>query len=281
MSEIRHTPTVPTVAQRRAAGERISRHRHDEHQLVYVSTGVLAVTTAAGRWVAAADRAVWLPAGTWHEHRFYGASAFHSIGFAVDRAPLPDRAPAVVAVSALLRELLLAITEGALPEPETRRIRAVVRDQLRRTREEPIMLPAARDPRLAAACALATADLSEPVGLGGAGPRDQHGRAHALAPVPERVRDHLPAVAHARARVGGDDPAGRWDVGDRGGPALRLGDDERLRRDLPPHARPHPGRVPAQPPGSLGLTAASETRPLNTRMKPPPRAVASRRVLPS
>ncbi len=166
MSEIRHTPTVPTVAQRRAAGERISRHRHDEHQLVYVSTGVLAVTTAAGRWVAAADRAVWLPAGTWHEHRFYGASAFHSIGFAVDRAPLPDRAPAVIAVSALLRELLLAITEDALPEPETRRIRAVVRDQLRRTREEPIMLPAARDPRLAAACALATADLSAPVGLG-------------------------------------------------------------------------------------------------------------------
>jgi AraC-like DNA-binding protein len=40
----------------------------------------------------------------------------------------------------------------------------VVRDQLRRTREEPTMLPTARDPRLAAACALA-ADLSAPVAL--------------------------------------------------------------------------------------------------------------------
>jgi AraC-like DNA-binding protein len=165
MSEIRHEPDVPTVLQRRAGGERVSRHRHDEHQLVYVSTGVLAVTTAAGRWVASADRAVWLPAGTWHEHRFYGASAFHSVGFAADRAPFPARAPAVVAVSPLLRELLVAITDGALPEPETRRIRAVVRDQLRRTREEPIMLPTARDQRLAAACALAAADLSVPIGL--------------------------------------------------------------------------------------------------------------------
>ena len=71
----------------------------------------------------------------------------------------------MVAVSPLLRELFVAITDDALPEPETRRIRAVVRDQLRRTREEPIMLPAARDPRLAAACELAAADLSVPVGL--------------------------------------------------------------------------------------------------------------------
>ena len=148
MSIIRHLPDAPTAVQQRAAGERISRHRHDEHQLVYVSTGVLAVTTPAGRWVASADRAVWLPAGTWHEHRFYGASAFHTVGFAAGRPPLPARAPAVVAVTPLLRELLVVITEGALPEPE-----------------EPIMLPTARDPRLAAACALAAADLSVPVAL--------------------------------------------------------------------------------------------------------------------
>ena len=165
MSIIRHLPDAPTAMQRRAAGERISRHRHDEHQLVYVSTGVLAVTTPAGRWVASADRAVWLPASTWHEHRFYGASAFHTVGFAAGHPPLTTHAPAVVAVTPLLRELLVAITDDALPEPETRRIRAVVRDQLRRTREEPIMLPTARDPRLAAACALAAADLSVPVAL--------------------------------------------------------------------------------------------------------------------
>ncbi|HEY6891442.1 MAG TPA: helix-turn-helix transcriptional regulator, partial [Solirubrobacter sp.] len=162
MSEIRHTPFVPTITQLRAGGDRIHRHRHDEHQLVYVSTGVLAVSTAGGRWVASAERAVWLPAGTWHEHRFYGASAFHSVGFGVDSAPLADRDPTVIAVSPLLRELLVACTDETLPAPEVRRIRAVLRDQLRRTRQEPIMLPAAKDPRLADACAIVGSDLATP-----------------------------------------------------------------------------------------------------------------------
>jgi AraC-like DNA-binding protein len=148
--------------QLRAGGERIDRHRHDNHQLVYVSTGVIAVSTAAGRWVASAERAVWLPAQTWHEHRFYGASTFHSVGFPVDRAPLADREPTVIAVSPLLRELLVACTDETLHAPEVQRIQAVIRDQLRRTRQEPIMLPAAVDPRLAAACALVAADLGTP-----------------------------------------------------------------------------------------------------------------------
>jgi AraC-like DNA-binding protein len=165
MSEIRHQPRAPTLMERREAGDRIGRHRHEDHQLVYVSTGVLAVSTAAGRWVASADRAVWLPAGTWHQHRFYGASAFHSVGFGVERAPLPADHPAVVAVGPLLRELLVALTDGALPDAEARRVRAVVHDQLRRAHEEPIMLPAPRDERLAAACALAGDDLGTPVSL--------------------------------------------------------------------------------------------------------------------
>src|SRR4051812_34124425 len=164
MSEIRHQPHAPTLTQRREAGDRIDRHRHEDHQLVYVSTGVLAVSTAAGRWVASADRAVWLPAGTWHQHRFYGASAFHSIGFGVERPPLPIEHPAVVAVGPLLRELLVALTQG-MPDAEARRLRAVVHDQFRRAHEEPIMLPTPRDERLAAACALATEQLDAPVSL--------------------------------------------------------------------------------------------------------------------
>ena len=93
MSEIRHEPVA--LDRRRVAGgrERISRHRHDNHQLVYVSTGVLAVSTAGGRWVASAARAVWLPAGTWHEHRFYGASAFHSVAFDERAARHPRARP--------------------------------------------------------------------------------------------------------------------------------------------------------------------------------------------
>jgi AraC-like DNA-binding protein len=162
VSHIRHEPRAQTQAQLRAGGDVIDRHRHDDHQLCWVSTGVLAIRTEAGAWVAARDRAVWIPAGTWHEHRFYGASAFRTVGFPVAGAPLADDAPVVVAVSGLLRELLVACTDDALPPAESRRLRAVVHDQLRRARVQPITLPAARDARLGRACDLALADLAQP-----------------------------------------------------------------------------------------------------------------------
>lgn len=166
MSYIRHSPHAPTQAQSRAGGDVIDRHRHDGHQLVYVSTGVLAIQTQAGAWVAACDRAVWVPAGTWHEHRFYGTSSFHTVGFPVASAPLTDSSPVIVAVSSLLRELLVACTDPGLPAAESRRVRAVVRDQIRRARVQPISLPAAQDARLAEACDLVLADLRQPQTLG-------------------------------------------------------------------------------------------------------------------
>jgi Cupin domain len=141
MSEVRHMAVAPTGVQHLAGGDTIDRHRHDDHQLVYVSTGVLAVQTAAGSWVASPDLAVWLPAGTWHEHRFYGTSVFHTVSFPADRPPLPDHAPTIVAVSGLLHELLVACTDPALTPAQERRVRAVIRDQLQYTRQEPISLP--------------------------------------------------------------------------------------------------------------------------------------------
>lgn len=171
MSEIRHEPRARTIAWDLAAGHTIERHRHDDHQLVYVSSGVLVVHTAAGSWVAARDRAVWLPAGTWHEHRFYGASRFHTVGFPANKPPLPDPGPTVVAVSALLRELLIACADPTLTGEEVRRVRAVVRDQLKRSPQQPITLPTPQDPRLTEACAIATDSLDASVTLAELGRR--------------------------------------------------------------------------------------------------------------
>ena len=72
--------------------------------------------------------------------------------------PLPD-APAIVAVTALVHEILVALTDPETPPPEADRLRAVLHDRLRRTPQEPISLPAARDPRLARACAIALEQL--------------------------------------------------------------------------------------------------------------------------
>jgi AraC-like DNA-binding protein len=165
MSEIRQRAWALTAASRHAGGSTVERHHHDDHQLVYVSTGVLAVETSAGNWVASKDRALWLPAGTWHAHRFYGASMFHAIGFALERPPLPATAPTIVAVTPFLRELLIAAADPELSAAETSRVRAVLRDQLRRSAHEPISLPTPQDPRLADACAIASDDPARSIPL--------------------------------------------------------------------------------------------------------------------
>lgn len=139
----------------------IDRHRHDGHQLVYVSTGVLAIQTEHGSWVASHERAVWVPAGLWHQHRFYESSRFHTIGFPVGKVPVLGDSPAVIAVNGLLRELIIACTDTGLTDAEARRIRAVLRDRLHRATEAPLTLPTPRDPRLVDACHLVERDMSD------------------------------------------------------------------------------------------------------------------------
>lgn len=109
MSLISHEAVAPTVTQYGSGGEGIGRHRHDQHQLIYVSTGVLALRAERGAWVVSLERAVWVPAGLWHEHRFHGATSLHTLGFAVDDSLFPPgTAPTIVAVSPLARELIIA-----------------------------------------------------------------------------------------------------------------------------------------------------------------------------
>lgn len=161
MSGIRQAPPAPTHTLLQAPGDVIDRHRHDNHQLVYVSSGVAAIRTAHGAWVASNDRALWVPAGVWHEHRFYGRTSFHSVGFPTTAAPLSTDTPTVVAVDQLLRELLIALTAGGLSGAETERIQAVLVDRLCRAVVAPFELPVPTDPRLVDACRLVEGDLAQ------------------------------------------------------------------------------------------------------------------------
>lgn len=144
------------------AGSTIGRHRHPFHQLVYVSTGVLAVKAEDASWVASSARGMWIPADTWHEHRVYGPSRVHTLGFPLDEAPLRATRPTVISVDALLRELFIAAGDPGLVGAEADRLRAVLRDRIERSQVQPLTLPVPRDPRLVLACARVTEDLARP-----------------------------------------------------------------------------------------------------------------------
>lgn len=164
------------------AGGGIDPHWHDRHQIVYAGRGVLSVTTNAGTWVTPATRALWIPAGTLHQHRAYGETTLHSIGLAEN--PLNLSTPTALVVSPLLRELILAYTSGeeanrttgrgdggpglagggsVSDEPaERERLRGVLLDQLRGSDQRPTYLPSARDPRLVGVCELLREEPADP-----------------------------------------------------------------------------------------------------------------------
>ncbi|MQY08165.1 AraC family transcriptional regulator [Actinomadura macrotermitis] len=158
----RHIPVAPTVLRRLAAGAGIDAHRHDDHQIVYAARGVVSVATGQGRWIAPANRAIWVPAGAVHEHRVHGRTDLHLVGLPVTANPLGLAGPAVLEVGPLLRELIIEYTRDPGGDPAERaRLLAVLLDRLRYSPRQPVHLPTPRDPRLAAVCALLHADPAD------------------------------------------------------------------------------------------------------------------------
>src|ERR1700733_9924622 len=83
-------------------------HYHDVQQLVYPSSGVLAISTAAGTWVVPPQRAVWIPSAVAHSHQAHGPTQMRTLSFPATTDPLGQRSPAVLTGGPLLRELIIA-----------------------------------------------------------------------------------------------------------------------------------------------------------------------------
>ncbi|MES9559592.1 MULTISPECIES: helix-turn-helix domain-containing protein [unclassified Streptomyces] len=163
MPDVRHYPEAPTRTRAMGPGEHIEAHRHDDHQVVYAGSGVLAVTTDAGTWFAPGNRAIWVPAGCVHAHRAHGHLALHLLGLPADTNPLGLDTPTVLSVDPLLRELILACTLDPEDDtPERLRLRAVLLDRLRASPQQPVHLPAPSDPRLKAVCGMLCHDPADP-----------------------------------------------------------------------------------------------------------------------
>jgi AraC-like DNA-binding protein len=131
VSGARHLPQAPIHSRDLAATAGVDAHWHDEKQV--------------------------------HSHRAYGETRLRLPGLPAERNPLGLVEPTVVAVSPLLRELLIAYT--ALDESQDararRRMLGVLLDQPAAARERPVRIPAAHDARLVAVTATLEADPSD------------------------------------------------------------------------------------------------------------------------
>lgn len=159
MSVTRHYP--PRLARHRLGRQgRIDRHDHDSHQLLCPASGVVSVTTDTGTWIVPPLRAIWLPAYCPHAHTAHGAAELCSVLLPAQTSPLDPGRPTLLAVSPLLREVLLALTAAPpLQDGERARLEAVVFDQLRPApASASYLLPEPADDRLRAIARMLRAD---------------------------------------------------------------------------------------------------------------------------
>ncbi|GGH08394.1 transcriptional regulator [Silvibacterium dinghuense] len=145
-----------------AAGERIPAHQHTKAQLIYAVEGSLIVTTAEGHWALLPTRAIWVPAHTRHITRMRGPAGTKvrmRTVFFDDSVRPPASTCAVVRVSPLLRELIVALCDIQRQEPRLYRpqsraalIAPLLIAELRLWQVLPLHLPWPREPRLRRIC---------------------------------------------------------------------------------------------------------------------------------
>jgi AraC-like DNA-binding protein/mannose-6-phosphate isomerase-like protein (cupin superfamily) len=137
-------------------------HRHQRAQLLYAAEGVVSVSTPQGAWAAPPERAVWIPAGVEHAVKMVGAVSTRSVLVTPEACPGRGERCQVLAVSALLRNLLIAAVD--LPEEydlagRDGLVMALLAKEIELAPVVPLAVPFPRSPALAARC---NAFLAEP-----------------------------------------------------------------------------------------------------------------------
>lgn len=143
-------------------GHETGRHRHERAQLLYATQGVMRIETDEAAFVVPPGRALWVPAGLPHAVTMQGTVAMRALFLRADAAASGPGTTTVMAVSPLLRELILAAcAEPPEWDPKGRaaHVAALILDEIARAPPLPWLgLPVLRDPRLRRLAAALAAD---------------------------------------------------------------------------------------------------------------------------
>jgi AraC-like DNA-binding protein len=130
-------------------------HSHPRAQLIYAGSGVMRVETEAGSWVVPPVRGVWIPAHTPHQVTMVGPVEMRTLYILPDAAPDLATSCCLLAVSPLLRALILALLEEPLAYDRDGRagqIATLVLSELRFLKIPALYLPMPAETRLHQLC---------------------------------------------------------------------------------------------------------------------------------
>lgn len=135
------------------------RHRHPRAQLLYAAAGVMSVATDRMSFVIPPQRAMWMPAGIYHEVTCRSAVSVRTLY--VDANDDLPRECRVIEVSELLRALIMEAM--ALPreydaDGRAGRIVGLLLDSIAAPTSAKLCAPMPRDPRLQRVCTMLIQD---------------------------------------------------------------------------------------------------------------------------
>ena len=106
-------------------GHEIGEHAHGWAQLVFAESGAIHVTAAGQAWLIPSARAVWLPPDTTHCLRMRGETRLRTVYVPPERCGALFPLPLGIAVTSLLRELILELVRIGHVDAANRHHRAV------------------------------------------------------------------------------------------------------------------------------------------------------------
>ena len=169
---IRMVETAPRplvgFAQNYPAGLSTGQHAHPRAQLMYAVSGVMRIDTPEAAYIVPPSTALFLPADAPHAVRMDGPVAMRALFLREDAAVRAGAGTAVIAVSPLLREVILA----ACAEPlhwdlggRGHHLAELALDEIARATALPLRLAMPRDERLRRALAVLQTHPADACGL--------------------------------------------------------------------------------------------------------------------
>lgn len=127
-------------------------HFHDVHEIEYACRGMVEVNTQAGHYLLPPHQAAWIPAGLHHQTTLHVGAQTLAVLFEPGLVPVAGDRVRIIAVSALLREMMLYSVRWPISRTESRAeadsffhtLGYVVAEAL--DDERPLHLPVSADP---------------------------------------------------------------------------------------------------------------------------------------